>query len=106
MIHAGELNKRVTIQYQAIARDSYGAETITWTDVDTVWAKIQPLRGREYFDAKQIQAEASIKISIRYRTGINPTMRLKYADRYFYILEMQNVDERGEELMMLCKEVV
>ena len=106
MIHAGALNKKITIQYQAKARDSFGAEVITWTDAATVWAKITPLRGKEFFAAQQINAESTIKISIRYRSNINTTMRLKYGSRYFYILEMHNVDERSEELLFYCKEVV
>lgn len=105
MINAGKLKKRLTIQYQSTTQDSYGADTVTWTELDTVWGKITPLLGREYFAAQQIHSEAKLKISIRYRTGIDTTMRVKYGNRYFYILEMQNVEERGEELLFLCKEV-
>lgn len=106
MINAGELNRRVTIQYQAKTQDTDGAEIVTWTDLDTVWAKIETLQGREYFAAQQVKSEASSKITIRYKTGLDTTMRFKYGNRHLYMLNMQDVNERGEELLFLCKEVI
>lgn len=105
MICAGELNKKVVLQSYTTSQDSYGAEVKTYSDTATVWAKTTPLKGREYFQAKQINAEIELEIKIRYRS-VNPKMRIKFGARYFEILSVINVDEKNEELLLMCKEVV
>lgn len=105
-INAGELNKNVILQYQSITQNGYGEQDITWTDLDFVWAKIEPLTGREYFAAQQLHAEAKIKLTIRYRTGINPAMRFKYGNRAFNIVSIQNVNQANTALEIACWEVV
>lgn len=106
MIHAGELNKLVTLQAPEQIRDSYGEEIITWQNVTTIWAKIQPLTGRELYAAQQLHAESKVKIVIRYRSDMDTTKRLYYANRYFEILYIANYDESNIELAILAKEVV
>jgi SPP1 family predicted phage head-tail adaptor len=111
VLSAGELRKRVTIQYPAKTRGNDGSETVTWTDLYTVWAKIGPIGGtregsREYFGADQTIADAKTEIIIRYKTGVNPTMRIKYGNRYFNILGMTNPEESNVALVFACREVV
>jgi SPP1 family predicted phage head-tail adaptor len=108
VLSAGELRKRVTIQYPAKTRGNDGSETVTWTDLDTVWAKIGPMStaAREFFNADQTIADAKSEIVIRYRTGINPTMRFKYGNRIFNMLGMVNPEEANVALMFACREVV
>lgn len=104
MINAGELNKLVTLQVPEQIRDSYGEEIITWQNVTTLWAKIQPLTGRELYAAQQLHAESKVKIIIRYRSDMDTTKRLFYGNRYFYILSCHNTMESNEELVLLCRE--
>lgn len=108
MIDIGKLNKRVLIQYKSVTRSSYGNENITWTTEATVWANIKPLSAfqREFFTNLQERAELSHVITMRYRTGVTPTKRLKYGNREFDIESVVDVDERHEELRCNVKEVV
>ena len=108
VINAGELNKRLTIQYAAITRNTDGAEINIWTTLSTVYGKIRPLPGRskEYIGADQVIAEASLEITIRYKTGINPRMRFKYGNKIYEILFIQNTNEANVQLVCACKEVV
>ncbi|HCZ15773.1 MAG TPA: head-tail adaptor, partial [Candidatus Accumulibacter sp.] len=46
-LSAGTLRKRITLQQQSLSVDSYGQQVITWTDVATVWASLEPSVGRE-----------------------------------------------------------
>ena len=107
-ISAGELNCYVTLQYATITRDSYGAETQTWTNGSSVWANIKPLQGREYYSdrANKVNAETTHKITIRYRTDVNPRMRIKYGNRLFEIESIINPDEGKYALIFMCQEVV
>jgi SPP1 family predicted phage head-tail adaptor len=106
MICAEELNRRVTIQSKSGSQDSYGQPGETWSDIVTVSASIITTGGREFYAAQKLNAEISAVIKIRYRTGLDVKMRVKYGERYFSILSIADPEERHEELLLSCKEVV
>ncbi len=106
MIRAGKLRHRVTIQQKSVTRNTFGEEVVTWQDVATVWAAIEPLRGREFFESQQINAEVTTQITIRYRDGIAPEMRIIYNSKIYDIQAAINTEERDKELILLCKEVI
>ena len=105
-MRAGWLRKRVTIQEKRADRDPFGAERIIWVNVATVWAGVEPLRGREYLEAKQMQADVSTRIRMRYRSGVTPEMRVLYDGRTYEIESVIDVLERGRELNLMCREIV
>lgn len=105
-MRAGTLRQRVTIQDKSVVRDTYGAETITWTEVATVWAAVEPLQGREYLEARQTTAEVSTRIRIRYRSGITPEMRVEFGTRVYEILAVIDVKELDREIHLMSREFV
>lgn len=98
------LNKRVTIQRLEKVPDDYGQPIDTWVDVATVWAAIEPLRGREYFSAMSEHAEVTTRIRIRYRDDIDRTMKIKHGGTMFEILHIIHPDFAKKELQLMCKE--
>lgn len=102
-MRAGRLRHRVTLQSKVEARDSYGATTITWDDEATVWAAIEPLSGREYFSQQQIQAEASVRIVVRYYSGLSTAWRVKDGSTYYDIVDVLNHDERNRMMTLMCR---
>ena len=72
----GKLNKRVILQSPVETRDDHGGYAESWTDVATVWAAIEPLRGQELYNAQQMNALASVKIRIRPYPGLTPKWRV------------------------------
>ena len=98
------LNKRVTIQRIEKVPDSYGQPVETWVDVATVWAAIEPLRGREYFAAMSEHAEVTTRIRIRYRSDVDRTMRVVHGSTEFEILHIIHPDFARQELQLMCKE--
>lgn len=105
-MRAGQLRQRVTIQEKDVTRDTHGAEEITWTDLATVWAAVEPLTGREWIEGRQETAGVSTRIRIRYRSGITPEMRVSFGDITFNILSVIHVQERERELHLMCREIV
>lgn len=105
-MRAGELRHQIQIQAPSKTRNAYGEEISSWVTVATVWSKISPLQGREYYEAQKINAEATHEIKIRYRAGLRPDMRFLYGRRIFPIESIKNTDERNIELICLCTEVV
>ncbi|OPX87736.1 MAG: Phage head-tail joining protein [Pelotomaculum sp. PtaB.Bin104] len=104
-MRAGELRHRITIQEPVETLDSLKTPVLSWQDVATVWAAVEPLRGREYLEVKNTNTELSARIRIRYRRGINPSMRVKYGSRIFNIESVIDFEERHREIHLMCSEV-
>lgn len=105
-IDAGKLCKRITIQSRTIAQDGFGAAVSTWSDVATVWANVEPLTGVEGWQSQQVRPELSHKISIRFYPGLSSTHRLKFGSRILNIESVIDVESRGIEHLVMCKEGV
>lgn len=105
-MRAGDLRHEVYLQAPSKSFDSEGAEVITWTTIATVWAAVVPLTGREYYEAKALNAELTHKVTIRYRRNVQTTWRVLYGSRALGIVSVADVEERHEQLELLCKEVV
>ena len=104
-MRTARLRHRVTIQSPVVAVNGYGERITTWSTVATVGAAVEPLRGREFFDAEQVQAEISHRVIMRYRTGMESTMRLLHLTRVLHIETIIDVDERHRELQLMCREM-
>lgn len=106
ILKIGKLKHRVTLQEYTATRDSYGAELEAWVDIATVWASVEPLTGREYFQTQQINAEISTKVTIRFKAGVTAKMRLIYNDRVFEIISVINTEEKDVQLVLMCREMI
>ena len=99
------MRHRVEVLSKSAARDSFGAEVISWVTVATVWASVEPLRGREYIEAKQGQVEVSHRVGMRAFPAVDSSMRLRISGGR--VLEIESVIdplERGERLELMCAE--
>jgi SPP1 family predicted phage head-tail adaptor len=96
----------VIIQQNTPTRDTYGAEVASWSALATVWGAVEPLRGREFFDAQAVNAEVTTRIRIRYRSGVVPTMRVVWGSHTYDILSVVEIETRQRELHLMCKELL
>jgi len=100
------LDKRVTI-YRLPGpadTDEYGEPLDDPIEVCNIWAAIEPLQGREYFAAMQVNADVTTRIRIRYREGVDRTMFVKYGDHEFEILYVIHPQFAKQELQLMSKE--
>ena len=67
---------------------------------------MSPVSGREFIAFKQINAEISTKVNIRYLAGVTTEMRVLFKDRTFEINSIINPEEKNVSLLLMCKEVV
>jgi SPP1 family predicted phage head-tail adaptor len=103
MIGAGRLIHQVSIQQPVEVQNAYGEAVITWADLRTgIWASIEPIRGREYWAAQQVQAEVDTRIVIRWITGVTYKMRVLNGTDEYYIRSVIDPDERHTELQLMC----
>jgi SPP1 family predicted phage head-tail adaptor len=107
-MRAGKLRHRLTLQSPTVTRDSYGAETIAWTDERTVWGSVEPLEGREYLEARATTQTITHQIRIRYQKGktVHPSWRVSYDSRTFVIESVMNRMERDMETIIMARENV
>lgn len=81
-----------------------GEPNTAWVDfLPRVSASVEPLRGRELYAAQEHQADVDVRIRIRYREGIEPTMRVVHDGRVYDIRAVIDPDLRHRELELLTK---
>lgn len=105
-ISLGALRHRLTIQAESPTADAGGGHGLAWSNVATVWGRVEPLSGGERLRAMQIESRVTHRITIRYRAGVTAANRIAFANRIFNIRAVVNVEERNRILELLCEEGV
>jgi SPP1 family predicted phage head-tail adaptor len=109
-MRSGQLNKRITIQYEVSTADGMGGFSVVWTDLSALWAAIWPVSAAEHVKSMQTSMEITHRIRIRYqRFKIKPSYRIKFKDtvggaRYFNIISIIDPNERQVMLDIIAKE--
>ena len=108
-LRAGALNRRIRIQAPSAALDAFGIPVPGWTDLVAVWGWIEPLTGRELFNAQQVASEVTHRITVRFNsalvdTRLVATYRVLYAGRAFNIHAVMNEDEGNVTMALLASE--
>lgn len=75
-MRAGNLDRRVDILKRSVSENLQGEGIETFDVVETVWAEMSDLRGREFFASQQVQTEVSTRFRMRYRAGVTTADRL------------------------------
>lgn len=100
-MRAGLLRDVVVFQQRVRSRDSTGAEVWTWQDFRTRAASVVPLSGRRFFEANQLQTQATHTIRVRYEFGFRTDQRIKFSPepglfQYFEIVHIPDVNGRRQ----------
>ena len=104
-IKASDLRHLVTIESSTYTQDSYGEPTTgQFAPVCQVHAKIEPLRGREAFEARQVVADVTHKVTMRFFPDLKSTMQLDHMGRKLRIQQIVNPEERCIAHELLCVE--
>ena len=106
----GKLRHRVTFERYTELLDTAG-EVVQdpdtgdilrdWVEVATVWAAIEPLSAREFVAQQQIQSAVTARITIRYREGLDASMRIRHSGRIYNIQGILADPESGREWITL-----
>lgn len=104
-MRAGPLRRRVEIQ-QRIESQIGGGETVwNWEPVETLWAEISSLSGRELFVAQQVASEVTTRIRIRFCPHVQPKMRAVETVAgvpTYYDITAALPDERRTWINLMC----
>ena len=105
-MRSGRLKKRLILQSPTITRDSYGDAIPGWSTNTTVWGSLLPLSGNEYFSQQAVQAEAQVRVIIRYNSSITTAWRISHGGKYYAIVDIANENKRDRMLTIMCREGV
>lgn len=101
----GNLRERVELQEKTVEQNEFGEEIVTYETIETVWARVEPLKGQERFEAQQVTAKLSVRIYVRHRTDLSVQDRVVWDGKEFNILAMLNADERRRFLQLDCEAI-
>lgn len=103
-MRAGKLRHTITIEQNTPTQNSYGEPVDAWSTFATVRAQVEPISGREYFDAQKVDADVDYRVRIRYLSGVTNEMRIVYGSKQLDIESVLNIGERDREIHIMCKE--
>lgn len=87
-------------------RDGFTPTSDDWKDFTSVYAAVIPLAGQETYVDPGYQALVTHRMEAAFVKGVKPSMRVKYAGRFFHIQSVINADERSIDMILLCTELV
>ncbi|APM39930.1 phage head closure protein [Clostridium kluyveri] len=100
-----ELRHKITLQKLTTSTNENGFEEEVWEDYLTVWAAVSNLYGREYFEAAAVQAEETVKFTIRFIKDINESMMILFRDKQYNITSIDNIKYRNKYMEIKALEV-
>lgn len=100
----GQLRERITIQTLASTADTGGGISASFSDSETIHARIKPTNGKEVYAQGKVQDRVTHEILIRHNTSVTPKTRIKYGTRFFNVRAVLNIDERDRYMKVLAEE--
>jgi len=90
-VQIGKLDRRIRFEQKSVVKDpDYGSEVITWITYKEAWAQIVDVtaRNQETTNSDLRLLKRPCKVTVRYDTGIDATMRIVVLDREDRVLEI------------------
>lgn len=101
-VASGDLRHKVQLQKNLVSQDPDTGEIVSnWTTVAEVLAQIVPMSSREFLAAGAEQSELRGRIVIRWRDGVDASMRVLHRGLYYAIHGVMNDAVSGREHITL-----
>ena len=88
------MDRRVLLQRQSDAQDSSGQVVGAWLDVCSAWAEFKPISATEEEKVDRRSSVQRATFVIRFRSGIEPTMRVVHDGVPWEILGVREIGRR------------
>ena len=100
---AGDMRERVTVQRATASADGYGGQNVSWADVATMWAKVQPVKGTEGVQAGGVAALETYLVTVRYGADVSELDRLSWRSKTMNIRTAQDRERNRQWLTLECE---
>ena len=84
---------------------THGISKERWETAFICWCAVEPLSGREFWEAAAINRENEVRFTIRYRKDISAEMRVKLDGMVYDITSILDKNNRHEALEILARTV-
>lgn len=105
-MNPGNFRTRIMVQKKYLTYNSYNEPIETWKDSIELWSDVINTGGGEFYAAQKLNAQTTAVFRTRYVSSISSLDRIRYGNRIFEILFINDVSERHIELLISAKEVV
>lgn len=108
-IAAADLIDEVVVQSVTETLSATAGTSDTWTDGDTLYARVETASGRERFAADQVGSELTHKVTLRYHSSVTLTTKHRLKFETTRILNIRSIDDSRKHLgvrVLMCTEEV
>lgn len=97
-MNPGDLRHRIEFGYFKTVTDTEGFKSEEWVTEFKAWASVKNLFGREFWEAKAVQSEDTVKFKCRYNANINSRLYIKFQDNYYEIIDVDDINYLHKEM--------
>lgn len=103
----GKLKHRIELQSQPVEYDNLGRQVRgEWSTVAKLWAEVRGIGATEVERARQISAQATHIVLIRFRAGVTSEQRILFRGQVLEIKGVLDDDNSRWQLTLVCGEKV
>ena len=103
-LYPSRLRSRAEFLRRVVAVE-HGISRERWETAFTCWCGVEPLSGREFWEAAAINRENEVRFTIRYRKDISAEMRIRLDGTVYDITSILDKNNRHEALEILARTV-
>ena len=104
VLHAGLLRSRCEFLQRTVSV-AHGIPTERWVTAFRCWCSMEPLSGKEFWEAAAANRENEVRFTIRYRRDVTPEMRIRLYDTVYDITSITDKNNRHVMLEILARTV-
>lgn len=101
----GDLRHRIRIEKPVGTENENGVIVKGWQEVCGAWAAVKDVSGREFFQAAAQQMENVTTFTIRWRDGINTSMRVVFAAENYEITQIDHANYAGNYMQIRARKM-
>ena len=83
----------------------HGISKERWETAFSCWCAVEPLSGREFWEAAAINRENEVRFTIRFRRDVSAEMRIRLDGSVYDITSILDKDNRHEALEIMARTV-
>lgn len=104
----GKMRHRVVVYAITQVDDGNGGFTRSdpspATEIATIWADVQPISAREQQWGMKYQEVVTHRVITRYNALVLAGYPVKHDNRYLYIVDIVDTDQRKEFMTLICRD--
>lgn len=100
---SGLLNQKIEFHRLVLSHDDYGHETYDYEFAFATRANVVYNNGNRVIENQEIFYDNSISFKVRFYVPLEDTMRIKYRDKWYRILAINDIPNIRNQKIILCE---